>query len=150
MWAIIVLVFTASVATAAPDGQSLSLGNGLYEVCTGSGGSDQLVCGAFVRGVMEGAQVGTLYGAHAAILAERRSVSSEDEIRKALGRVIEDCALMRALPGWEIPKEVAFQQVMDVVVKWLKEHPAERDGPSGLLIRSALAEAWPPARCPKD
>jgi hypothetical protein len=34
-------------------------------------------------------------------------------------------------------------QMFDVVCKWLSENPKLRNKPAGLLVRGALADAWP-------
>jgi hypothetical protein len=41
------------------------------------------------------------------------------------------------------PQSHAIQQLRDIVVNWLGEHPEERHRPAAKLIGLALAEAWP-------
>lgn len=41
------------------------------------------------------------------------------------------------------PPSHAVQQLRDITVMWLEEHPAERRRPAAKLIGLALAEAWP-------
>lgn len=41
------------------------------------------------------------------------------------------------------PQSHAIQQLRDIVVNWLLEHPEERHRPAAKLIGLALAEAWP-------
>ena len=45
----------------------------------------------------------------------------------------------RSRPG----SHVTRMQVVDVLVKWLDEHPQRRDLPAVLLVSTALADAWP-------
>jgi hypothetical protein len=44
------------------------------------------------------------------------------------------------------PKSVTLGQVRDVIVKYLRENPAERNLPASLLALRAVQAAWP---CPK-
>jgi len=41
------------------------------------------------------------------------------------------------------PQHHAIQQLRDIAVSWLEEHPEERHRPAAKLIALALAEAWP-------
>lgn len=43
------------------------------------------------------------------------------------------------------PAAVTRDQMFDVVMDWLEQHPAERHRPAAKLIGLAFAEAWP---CP--
>lgn len=45
-----------------------------------------------------------------------------------------------------IPHEATGRQVMDVVVKYLREHPEERTHLGGILVARALSRAWPQCR----
>jgi hypothetical protein len=40
-------------------------------------------------------------------------------------------------------EEVIARQIVDVVVKWLKAHPQDRDRAAAILVADALEEAWP-------
>lgn len=41
------------------------------------------------------------------------------------------------------PERHSIQQLRDITVNWLEEHPEERHRPAAKLIGLALAEAWP-------
>lgn len=41
------------------------------------------------------------------------------------------------------PERHSIQQLRDITVQWLEEHPEERHRPAAKLIGLALAEAWP-------
>ncbi len=41
------------------------------------------------------------------------------------------------------PANITASQVMDVVIKYFKEHPEERHERANVLINRALLEAWP-------
>jgi hypothetical protein len=41
------------------------------------------------------------------------------------------------------PKGVTIDQMMDVLIDWLEDHPAERHRPAAKLAGLAFAEAWP-------
>jgi hypothetical protein len=45
---------------------------------------------------------------------------------------------------FEMPLEVKQEQLKDVVVKYLKEHPEEHHKPAGMLVIFALSHAFPP------
>jgi hypothetical protein len=43
-----------------------------------------------------------------------------------------------------IPSEdVTIQQIVDIVVKWLKTHPWDLNQAAGALIKTILEETWP-------
>src|SRR5262245_38234637 len=44
-----------------------------------------------------------------------------------------------------IPEEprLTIQQIADVIVKWLKTHPREKDQAAGHLVKIILEETWP-------
>ena len=52
--------------------------------------------------------------------------------------------LREVKPIFEMPVEVIPEQLKDVVVKYLKEHPEEHHKPGGLLVIFALSKAFPP------
>lgn len=41
------------------------------------------------------------------------------------------------------PSTVEFEQIVDVLISWLTEHPAERHRPAAALAGLAFGEAWP-------
>jgi hypothetical protein len=43
-----------------------------------------------------------------------------------------------------MPIEVKQEQMIKVVVKYLKDHPEEHHKPAGLLVIFALSRAFPP------
>jgi len=46
-------------------------------------------------------------------------------------------------PSIKTPASATRGQVRDVVVKYLKDHPADRDLPAGFLVYLAVRDAWP-------
>lgn len=47
---------------------------------------------------------------------------------------------------FELPRGVSLDQAQDVIVKWLKDNPAQRHHSAALLALRALGEAFP---CPR-
>jgi hypothetical protein len=50
----------------------------------------------------------------------------------------------KSQPRFAVSDKVTQQQLKDVVVKYLNEHPETRHKPAGMLILIALNEAFPP------
>jgi hypothetical protein len=134
---------------AAPSGVGLSRGDGLFEVCSSKDTEAELICTAFIVGVVEGITAGSVHGATVAILATRGPVPGKEPTVDLLAPIFADCSASSSLFGWSAPEGIDNQGIRDVVVKWLREHPEQRQGPSALLVRAALRDAWPPKPCPK-
>ena len=92
-------------------------GNVLLERCTTEGNERtyaQLSCNNYVVGVIDG---------YTAAVASPKAPPHQAE--------------------FAIPAGVTGQQTVDIVVKYLREHPAERHVPASILIVVALRESFP-------
>lgn len=58
--------------------------------------------------------------------------------------VVLAAELRTAKPIFESPIDAKQEQLRDVVVKYLKDHPEERHKPAALLVIFALGDAFPP------
>jgi hypothetical protein len=47
---------------------------------------------------------------------------------------------------WEPPSQITTGQIIDIAVRYLKEHPEERHLQAASLVWSALEQTWPPHR----
>jgi len=65
----------------------------------------------------------------------------EEEIAKAfcIGYAM---GIRGVLPIGCIPQPVTNNQIVDILVKWLRENPEDRDGPAGILSIRALRETY--------
>ena len=95
------------------------LGNDLLSECEAEPGSTELAfCMAYVAGAID--MIGALQG----------SVSSKDN--QSFWKLASVC----------LPKEATLQQVIDVVVKEMKENPERRADEASWIVIRALVKAW--------
>jgi hypothetical protein len=116
------LALVAMALAAAPAQEAepwlMRTGNDVLETCSAKGTDSLIVCVAHIQGVVAGVEVQRA-------LVERKG---------------------RPTCGFEVPAGVSGEQMRDVVVKYLRDHPEERHLPGGLMIFMALRGAFP---CPK-
>lgn len=89
-------------------------GNGLLELCASDSGQSQSICLGYIQGVVDGA---------------------------GITPVEKTCR--RTSSYWCIPDGVAWGQMTEVVVKYMKDHPENRHWPSTAIITNAVIESWP-------
>ncbi len=113
------LFFAALVViTGHATAQSISdNGNELFDALTHRDEGVKVATGFFVLGITEGFQVG---------LAMYRTRDSRQN-----------------LPCFDIPKDVKGKQVVDIVKRYLDEHPEKRHEPSPVLIIRSVSLAFP-------
>jgi Rap1a immunity proteins len=113
------LASTASPANA--EQSSLSTGNGLLNFCRDE--SNRLLCTAFINGFHAGAMNASL------VISMRESGSYEDYKKK--------------YQPYCNPNNVDAEQLLDIVLKYIRDNPQKRHFDSGLLIIVALNQAFP-------
>ena len=110
-----------ALSTNAVAQDEIDTGNGLLRACTSQDVRIWAVCFGFINGVEQGYEMGMIFAG--------LSVGP-------VPRAFRFC----------FPEEVTRQQTMDVVVTYLKAHPADRHKRAAILVGVALKEAWP---CPE-
>ena len=110
------VVLTASrVAIAQQPTTDFSKGNGLLKVCTSDRNVDSDICFGYIIGAADGLDL------------------MNDQVKKKCNRRRSFC----------YPSGVAFGQINDVVINYLKANPDKRQDDSALLVEMALNQAWP-------
>jgi hypothetical protein len=118
----IILGFTLCTWTVASDERSAGVadsGNGFLSACQYSMSEDSYTAGlclGYVRGVSDA--VDALY---------KLTASARPE----------------AIPLFCIPKGGTNQQILDIAIKFVKEHPEKRHAATKFLILDSLIEAFP-------
>jgi hypothetical protein len=90
-------------------------GNGLLQLCAADNQGEALLCTGYIGGVVDGFRV----------------YPPGDNCKSV------------AASFYCVPESVTQGQIKDVIVDYLKNHPATRHDPSLGLIVSALKAAWP-------
>lgn len=111
------------IAQGAPmsGNDGLESGNVFFDVCTNASPSMNTACVAYVKGLMEGMEIG--------------QYAAQTEAGLKAARVI-----------WCRPDTLTPVQTRDVLLKYLRDNPEHRDLGTSLLAYEAWHEAWP---CPK-
>jgi hypothetical protein len=113
---------------SAEDESFLATGNDFLSNCDASGDLKELVCLGYVRGYISGHISGTM--------SARYVISS-------WGRKTTD------LPqSFCLPTNFDYKQVVDVVLRFLRDKPNLRHEPLGLLMHHALRTGFPCADTP--
>lgn len=121
------VVLANSSAVAQTDG-NLD-GNTLYSVCTSADEGVQAICAAYVIGYREGRK----WGSFTAL----RALSEPDETTADVD------ALGDLLAGNCVPDEVTYEQLIDVAVKFMVDHPARRHESARSLVWDSFNRAFP-------
>jgi len=112
------------------DGQTID-GNTLYSACMAS---EDLIQQGFCIGWMIGQIEGESSGAFI-VLSQAGDDNTAAEVNPVINLFLGRC----------IPESATNQQLKDVVVRYLENHPETRHQPARLLANLALGEAFP---CP--
>jgi hypothetical protein len=124
-----VVATSLSIAGPADAAAHYLTGNDLYSSCQSPSGSAlRYGCFSYIQGVVD---------------AEDEEVTLA-KVQQAVQQG-QHQPLYQGATGhfWCIPPEVALSQVVDVVVQFLHDHPAERHAGAAGLVNGALTKAWP-------
>jgi hypothetical protein len=114
--AVMIVVLTASrVSVAQQPTTDFSKGNGLLKVCSSDRTVDSDICLGYIVGAADGLDL------------------MNDQVKKKCNRSRSFC----------YPSGVAFGQIRDVVINYLKANPDKRQDDSALLVELAMNQAWP-------
>lgn len=123
----IIFVMFCSLASVTARSEPLS-GNNIHEICkTNHGTTTRNLCDIYYMGVFEGTWSG------AAFIAFQLGSKSANEVNTSVESFLRAC----------IPPEATNQQIADIAVKFLIEHPAQRHNSARLLALLAWQEAFP-------
>lgn len=109
------------------EAQSIS-GNELLETCS----SDDDVYAGFCIGYILGAIEGESFGAFVVVNSLTPGLDTDDTNR-TISSYLQHCT----------PSDASNQQLRDIMVKYLAEHPAQRHNSARGLILKALRDAFP-------
>ena len=118
----IILGFTLCMRTVAGNDRPAGVadsGNGFLSACQYSTSENSYtagLCQGYVRGVSD----------------------AVDALFRLTAR-----AQPEAIPLFCIPKDSTNHQILDVVIKFVKEHPEKRHAPTKFLVLDSLIEAFP-------
>lgn len=121
--AVALAVFIGTLTVAPPAFAGYLTGNDLYRYCTAAStdhdySSKSVMCLAFIMGIHDGAETS---GQLLTYMAERT----------------EPFRMMC------VPANVEAGQLKDITVAYLRDHPADRNQGAGIVVMSALLEAYP-------
>lgn len=115
--AVLLILMPASVDSgSAPNDADPEHGNGLLEACTAQDGPYFTLCLGYIEGFTDGA-----------------NLSPNSSCPAARGT------------QWCPPEKATLRQTVNIIVKYLRDHPETRQERSITLMASAMREAWP---CP--
>lgn len=127
-----ILLFFGSAAAA--NAQFLS-GNDLYPMCgRNTFAVSMFVAGSSSTGIIEALNLGHVRK----VISDPKFKSPENTAKLDL---LDDITKM--IRPYCLPRNATIAQAGDVVCKYLREKPARRTDPAGLIVKMALGEAWP-------
>ncbi|MCA1338092.1 Rap1a/Tai family immunity protein [Pseudooceanicola marinus] len=103
-------------------------GNSLYSACRSESGVELGFCVGFVLGAIEGESFGAFI-----VIQRLMPGQTTDESNSAINAFLAHC----------IPSDATNEQLRDIVVRYLSDHPESRHFPARGLIWNALMEAFP-------
>ena len=109
------MLLLVSLALLSSRAHALS-GNKLYELCESPGALFVTACDHYVWGSAEGV-----------IYMNRLAAAASKDINRGI------C----------LPDAITPRQIMDLIKKYLKDHPAERNETASSLVFAALSDAYP-------
>lgn len=133
----------ASALLIAPSLGNAMSGNELLRDCESDNSSARRVgCLSYIQGLLDGHRFG-FYQTLAKIAKEPNKTQAENI--KIYTGLIEQHASAR--DGLCLESNVTLGQLVDVTIKYLKEHPEERHNEAGALTFRALSLAFPTEGC---
>lgn len=112
------------------DKSTVFYGNGLYEICSDNNDKFLMgVCLGYVQGVERGYGVATTDATAALYVNGKHDMETTARLLNGFVKRLN----MEGVTG---------RQSVDLVVKYLRDHPESRNRPSGTLIMKALDEAF--------
>lgn len=145
-----VLLLLLTVPMLAQPANIHITGNDLYEWCQTNGDTNQLLrCSAFIDGVVGGNAWAFPKGIEVAIAELKNQFPNNSDLQKldwakASQLILEDAGKRGISNLWCLEVGSSQKQLIDVVEKFLKEHPETRNQPAENAVVNALSTAFPP------